>query len=99
MAKTKTASGDAGAENLSSVSSVGSVVYCGPTLPKAQLTAMSVYRGGLPRHVQALVEQTPEIGKLIVPVADLSVMRERTRTPGTEEHRLYNAALSLRGGE
>lgn len=93
MAKSKTTSADVGAENNAPV------VYCGPTLPKAQLTTMSVYRGGLPRHVLALIERTPEIGKLIAPVDKLPEMRKLTRTPGTEEHRLYNAVIASRGGE
>lgn len=93
MAKSKTASPEAGAENTTPV------VYCGPTLPKAQLTTMSVYRGGLPKRIRALIAATPEIGELIVPVDRLPEMRRLTRTPGTEEHRLYGAVIASRGGE
>ncbi|GHV50420.1 hypothetical protein FACS1894216_02580 [Synergistales bacterium] len=72
------------------------LVYCGPTLPRAKILTMSVYKNGLPDHVTALVQEKPEIGKLIVPVSMMSGARKRTDTPGTEEHRLYHAILSSR---
>lgn len=89
MAKTKTAPLETGADPAP-------VVYCGPTLPKAQLVAMSIFRGGLPKHVQDLIVKTPEIGRLIVPVEKLATIQGKTRTPGTEEFRLYQAVMTER---
>lgn len=81
------------------VADAASVIYCGPTLPKAQLVSLSIFRGGLPKYVQDLIAKTPEIGRLIVPVDKLAPTQQRTRTPGTEEHRLYQAILASRRGE
>lgn len=74
-----------------------SVVYCGPSLPRARIISMSVYRGGIPRNIEALIEKIPEVGRLIVPVSRLIEVRQKTATQGTEENRLYQVILSRRG--
>jgi hypothetical protein len=73
------------------------VIYCGPSLPRAKIISMSVYRGGLPGNIEALAGKIPEIGGLIVPVSRLTEVHRRTSVPGTEENRLYQAILSRRG--
>lgn len=72
------------------------VIYCGPNLPRAQIISASVYRGGLPANITALIEKIPEVGKLIVPVAALDETRRKVATQGTEENRLYQAILAKR---
>jgi hypothetical protein len=72
------------------------VIYCGPSLPKAKIIAMVVFRGGLPQNILSLIEKVPEIGKLIVPVSKLNETRKKIETMGTEENRLYQVVLSSR---
>lgn len=74
------------------------VIYCGPTLPRAKLITMSVFKNGLPDYVKQQISVCQEIGKLIVPVGDLVEMKSRVDTKGTEENRLYQVILSSRGG-
>jgi len=59
-------------------------VYIGPNLPGGQLAGFTVYKNGLPAYVRELQEQTPELKKLFVPVADLAAARKRLTRPGPE---------------
>lgn len=78
---------------------VETVVYCGPTLPRAKLISMSVFKNGLPDYVKRQIETCPEIGRLIVPVEELVEMKKQIAIKGTEENRLYQVVFSTRGGE
>lgn len=78
---------------------VETVIYCGPTLPRAKLVSMSVFKNGLPEYVQRQIEACPEIDKLIVPISSLAETRTLIGVRGTEENRLYQAISSARGGE
>ena len=51
-------------------------VYIGPTLPGGALSANTVFRNGLPAHVEQLKQEDPQIGRLIVPVSELSTARQ-----------------------
>ena len=62
----------------------GPQVYIGPSLPDGSLTQHTVFKNGLPPHVEQLKIQTPEVGHLIVPVADLSAARQRLSRHGKE---------------
>ncbi|MDR3280942.1 MAG: hypothetical protein LBT23_10550 [Synergistaceae bacterium] len=73
------------------------LVYCGPSLPGARLVTMSVFKGGLPPRVTALIEGKPEIGRMIVPASRVHETRSRASIQGTEENRLYQAILTTRG--
>jgi hypothetical protein len=72
------------------------VIYCGPSIPRANIISMSLYRGGLPKNILALIEKYPEIGHLIVPVTSLAETQQKVSTQGTEENRLYQAIAAQR---
>lgn len=73
------------------------VIYCGPSVPKGKIISGSLYRGGLPKNIEAMIGKIPEIGKLIVPVGKLAETQRKIAVAGTEENRLYQAVLSRRG--
>ncbi|MDR1516253.1 MAG: hypothetical protein LBS45_11215 [Synergistaceae bacterium] len=73
------------------------VIYCGPSVPKGKIISGALYRGGLPKNIEAIVEKVPEIGRLIVPVGKLAETQRKTAVAGTEENRLYQVILSRRG--
>jgi hypothetical protein len=73
------------------------LIYCGPSVPRAKIVSMSLYRGGLPKNISALIEKYPEIGKLIVPVTELAATQKKISTQGTEENRLFQSVLAQRG--
>lgn len=62
----------------------GPQVYIGPSLPDGSLTQHTVFKGGLPPHVEQLKLQVPEVGHLIVPVTQLSAARQRLTRHGKE---------------
>jgi hypothetical protein len=72
------------------------VIYAGPTMHRRVMVAGSVYKGGIPAHVQTLIEKVPDIGKIIVPVRDYPEARAAAKTQGTEYHRIYNTLLAVR---
>lgn len=62
----------------------GPQVYIGPSLPDGSLMRHTVFKNGLPPHVEQLKLQTPEVGRLIVPVTELSAARQRLARHGAE---------------
>lgn len=62
----------------------GPQVYIGPSLPDGSLMQHTVFKNGLPPHVEQLKLQTPEVGHLIVPVTQLSAARQRLVRHGVE---------------
>ncbi|MDR3353685.1 MAG: hypothetical protein LBO21_01450 [Synergistaceae bacterium] len=73
------------------------LIYCGPSLPRAKIISGSLYRGGLPKNIEALIGKIPEIGRLTVPVSKLAETQRKISEQGTEENRLYQAISSRRG--
>ena len=54
----------------------GPQIYIGPTLPGGSLSANTIFKNGLPAHVEQLKQQDPQIGQLIVPTAELAAARQ-----------------------
>lgn len=72
------------------------LIYAGPTMHRRTIVAGSVYKGGIPAHVQELITRVPEVGQIIVPVTNYLQTREAAKTQGTEYNRIYNALLAVR---
>ena len=64
-------------------------IYTGPNIFALALQRFQVFRGGLPPHVKRAIEKLPEIEALIVPVSELTSMRQKIDRPGTNESRLF----------
>jgi hypothetical protein len=71
------------------------LVYVGPNIRGGRLAQYTVFRGGLPAHIEALLADHPHMRSLIVPIWELAAAKARSVTPGTIE---YRAAENLRGG-
>jgi hypothetical protein len=71
------------------------LVYVGPNIRGGRMAQYTVFRGGLPAYIEALLDEQPHIRNLIVPIAQLAEAQRRSVTPGTIE---YRAAEKLRGG-
>lgn len=67
-----------------SVQGTGPVIYIGPNLPGGTMSAFTVYKNGLPAYVEQIKTETPEIGRLIVPIKDLPAARKRLARHGVE---------------
>jgi hypothetical protein len=67
------------------------LVYCGPNLPGGRLPAFTVFAGGIPGNVQAIIAECADVRGLIVPVDRLAVVRARVSDRTTAEAALYAA--------
>jgi hypothetical protein len=72
------------------------VAYVGPNIPRANLRTGDVFIDGTPAHVSRAIERLPEIQKLIVPVENLTAIKAKAETQGTEENRIYSYILTER---
>lgn len=63
-------------------------VYIGPNLPGGMLSSFTVFKNGLPAHVQEMVRQTPELADLFVPVSRLAEARRKLLRHGKEARAL-----------
>jgi len=74
-----------------------SYVYIGPSLPGAKLmtnTVLSGTRKEISEYYKDVIEQYPNVAKLIVPVGKLSESRAKVRTNGNVLNKYYNDLLS-----
>ena len=65
-------------------------IYTGPNIVAFGLMRFHVYRGGLPLTVRKAAEKIPEIAELIVPVSEVEEMKQKIKTAGTNEFRLFH---------
>lgn len=64
-------------------------IYCGPSLPGGLLQRYTIYKGGLPVHLQTVIEKCPSVKSLFVPVAKLAAVNAAITSPGTLENLQY----------
>ena len=76
------------------------LVYCGPNIPGGALQRYTVFKNGLPLHLNDLFKQCPSVKSLFVPVADLARIEQAINTMGTPEHSQFQAVLgfTMKGG-
>lgn len=60
-------------------------IYCGPSLPNGLMARFTVYRGGLPPHLNEQFESCPALKQLIVPVEKLAETVAAINTTGSAE--------------
>ncbi|MGG1638227.1 hypothetical protein [Paenibacillus sp. NRS-1760] len=71
------------------------LIYVGPTLPGGRLAQYSIFRGGVPDHLQDLITNHLEINDLIVSVATFHLAQAATQEVGTTEYSAYKALSQL----
>lgn len=71
------------------------LIYCGPNIPGGVLQRYTVFKGGLPEHLNALFDKCPAIRLLFVPVADLARAERAIATKGTPENAYFNEVLQF----
>ena len=64
-------------------------IYCGPNLPSGVLQRHTVFKGGLPAHLDALIAECPAIAELCIPIAELAATDKAISAKGTQAHTLY----------
>jgi hypothetical protein len=71
-----------------------SLIYLGPNLPST-LNRFTVYRGGMPKHLDKIVIDCPEIQRMFVPVAKLSEVMGKINQTGTPYNIWYNTVIEF----
>ena len=87
-----TASAPVSHEPLAAAEQV-TLIYVGPNVAGSPLKQFQVFRGGLPKYIEAEIEKIPEIKGLIIPVEKLETARRKIKAPGTNEARLFDTVL------
>ncbi len=63
-------------------------VYCGPTVPNVA-RQYTVYSHGIPKELEAFIQEHPAARGMLVSVERFPEMRKRLDTPGTVQAVLY----------
>ena len=78
-------------------------VYVGPSIPRGRLKENAVFRGTLSdvlAYLGDVVEQYPQIPRLIVPTNRLAAFSVKVKTPGNIAHKYYSdIASAIRKGK
>jgi len=71
------------------------MIYCGPNVPGGALQRYTVFKGGIPGHLDNLIKECPAIKKLCVPVFDFAKTKRSISTKGTPESSFYQQVLKF----
>ena len=71
------------------------LIYIGPTIGGYRLVKYQIYLGGLPKHIDGVFQQMPQIKRLFVPVSELSKAEAEVRTQGTPLNKYYKLAMEV----
>lgn len=69
------------------------LIYVGPNLGNGRLAQYTVFKEGIPKHLDDVVEKYPLITELFVPVPNLAVAQAKIATVGSLEYQAYQSVL------
>lgn len=75
----------------------GIFAYVGPSLPNGRLTECRMFNGtfeDVKAYLADVLEDYPQVARLIVPVDKLAVYSVKVKTPGNIAHKHYNDIVS-----
>lgn len=64
-------------------------IYCGPSLPGGLLQKHTIYKGGIPVHLDDAIGKCPAIKSLFVPYARLQAVTVAVQSTGSLENLRY----------
>jgi hypothetical protein len=73
---------------------VETVIYVGPNISSEQLNRYSVYKNGLPTHMDDVFTACPAIKKLFVTIDKLASVQEKINKTGTSYNMWYNQVVA-----
>lgn len=77
-------------------------VYIGPTLPGGKLKSNTVLQGDIEKikeYYKDVLEQYPQVVRLIVPVSKLGEQKEKVQTHGNIINKYYGDVVSAMNGK
>lgn len=90
-------SGEAAQRPVKGAEEYDTYAYAGPTIPNGRLKENAVFRGKLSdvlEYLADVVEDYPQVPRLIVPTSKLAAFSVKVKTPGNIAHKYYNEILS-----
>lgn len=69
------------------------VIYVGPNLSNGRLAQYTVFKEGLPKHLDDVIEKNPVIKDLFVPLKRLADVQSKIATVGTLENQAFLSIL------
>jgi len=75
----------------------GCLVYIGPTLPAGQLKCNKIFCGTaeeIKKELQLVLEKYPLVEKMLVPVSELAVKKDKVKTAGNILNKYYSDLVS-----
>lgn len=76
-------------ESTKSTKKAEQLMYIGPTLSAGRLYFSTIFMGGLPTHIKALIEKHPWFSGLFVPIEGLDAAIKATKIKGNYLNTLY----------
>ncbi|MGG1442094.1 hypothetical protein ABE354_08545 [Brevibacillus laterosporus] len=73
------------------IDSIEQLIYIGPNIPGGRLVQNTVFRDGIPEHLNDLKEKHPQLNDLFVPVTQFIEAQAQIQRPGTTEYQAYQA--------
>jgi len=61
------------------------LIYCGPALPKGKLGQFTAFRGGLPKYVQELIAECPQIREMLVTAKQMPITLRKLQSSASRE--------------
>lgn len=71
------------------------LIYVGPSIPGGILQQYTVYKGGMPVHINGLVDKCPVLKQLFVPVDNMAGFVQAASQKGTRENIFYQQAIDF----
>lgn len=65
------------------------LIYCGPNLPGGMLLQHTIFKGGIPAHIQEVIKKCPAVKSLLVSPARLQAVTNAIQTAGSLENLRY----------
>lgn len=61
------------------------LIYCGPPLPKGRLGQFTAFRDGLPKQVQELIAECPQIREMMIPANQMATVLRKLQNSASRE--------------
>lgn len=69
------------------------MIYAGPNLSNGRLAQYTVFKEGLPKHLDDVIEKNPVIKDLFVPLERLADVQSKIAAVGTLEYQAFQSIL------
>lgn len=82
------------AESASNQRIKGSLIYLGPNIPSI-INRFTVYKDGMPKHLDKQIQDCPDIRRLFVPIVKMSEVLEKINSTGTPYNVWFNNIIEF----